>query len=42
MPKGGLAVVAEDDGGGGIEDFHIIVGARVAGTRLNLSVVFQL
>jgi hypothetical protein len=38
-PKGGLTPVAKGDGGGGIEDVHVVFGTRVCGAPPNLGVV---
>jgi hypothetical protein len=38
-PKGGLPPVAKGDGGGGIEDVHVVFGTRVCGAPPNLGVV---
>jgi hypothetical protein len=42
MPKWSLAAIPKVDDGGGIEDLHILVGARVSGSRPNVIVVFSL
>jgi hypothetical protein len=42
MPKGVLTAIANCDGGGGIEDLHVIFIARVAGARPYFSVVLPL
>jgi hypothetical protein len=40
MPKGGFSTITESDFGGGVEEFHVIVIARVAGSRPNFVLVF--
>jgi hypothetical protein len=42
MPKRGLMTIAKDNSGGGIEAFHFLISARVAGATPNLAFVFPL
>jgi hypothetical protein len=36
MPKGGFTAISKRDGGSGVENAHILFGARIAGAHPNI------